>query len=59
MYAIRSYYEGISRIEAASEEVSKEDKDAIAKVYNQKLSKDLRNAIIKSKIERNNRFKNK
>jgi len=51
--------EGISRIEAASEEVSKEDKDAIAKVYNQKLSKDLRNAIIKSKIERNNRFKNK
>ncbi|CCM10606.1 protein of unknown function [Cardinium endosymbiont cEper1 of Encarsia pergandiella] len=31
----------------------------IAKVYNQKLSKDLRNAIIKSKIERNKRFKNK
>ncbi len=51
--------ERISRIEAASEEVSKEDKDAIAKVYNQKLSKDLRNAIIKSKIERNKRFKNK
>ena len=49
--------ERINKIRATSEKVSKEDKKAIAEVYNKKLSKDLRNAIIQSKIERNKRFK--
>ncbi|MGI2299156.1 hypothetical protein [Candidatus Cardinium hertigii] len=49
--------ERINKIRSTSEEVSKEDKKAIAEVYNKKLSKDLRNAIIQSKIERNKRFK--
>lgn len=48
--------ERINKIRSTSEEVSKEDKKAIAEVYNKKLSKDLRNAIIKSKIERNKKF---
>ncbi|UWW96468.1 MAG: hypothetical protein NMK33_03300 [Candidatus Cardinium sp.] len=48
--------ERINRLQVASEEVSKKDKEAIAALYTEKLSNDLIQHIVKSKIKRNSRF---
>ncbi|WP_186292514.1 hypothetical protein [Cardinium endosymbiont of Dermatophagoides farinae] len=48
--------ERINRLQVASEEVSKKDKEAIAELYSEKLNKDLIQHIVKSKIKRNSKF---
>ena len=48
--------ERINRLQIQSEEVSKKDKEAIASLYSEKLSNDLIQHIVKSKIKRNSRF---
>lgn len=48
--------ERINRLQVASEEVSKKDKEVIAELYSEKLNNDLIQHIVKSKIKRNSRF---
>lgn len=48
--------ERINRLQVASEEVSKQDKEAIAEIYSEKLRQDLIQHILKSKIKRNSKF---
>ncbi|WP_419241786.1 hypothetical protein [Cardinium endosymbiont of Nabis limbatus] len=48
--------ERINRLQVQSEEVSKKDKEVIAELYSEKLSNDLTQHIVKSKIKRNSRF---
>lgn len=48
--------ERINRLQVESESVSKEDREAIAEVYSEKLRQDLIQHIVKSKIKRNSKF---
>jgi len=48
--------ERINRLHFQSEKVSKNDQEAIAEIYSEKLNQDLTQHIIKSKIKRNSKF---
>ncbi|AXI24445.1 hypothetical protein CE557_644 [Cardinium endosymbiont of Sogatella furcifera] len=48
--------ERINKLQFQSESVAKEDKEAIADLYSEKLRQDLIQHILKSKIHRNGKF---